>query len=329
MKIARLFAAAAVSASLVGVAPQAIAVQAPASPVSPAVSGAVLPAATSADSAAAQQILTRVNELRQSSGLQPLTRLVVLDDVAQDWSGQMAGENNMYHRPNLRAAFPSGWTWVAENVAMNGNGLSGTDLGNALFEQWVSSPGHYQNMVDRNATAIGIGIARSSNGSIYATQNFAAYPGDVQAGFEVSGGDSSSSPSTTPSNSGAPGGGASTEAAQPAPEVSPTPDATASATPDATATATATATPSASASATASATPVPAPTGGSADSVGAPSTGSEVVAAPEPATTPRSAQERLLGMLGMTGANATLVLFAIITLGVGGVVLILRRGLRD
>ena len=247
MKIARLFAAAAVSASLVGVAPQAIAAQAPASPVSPAVSGAVLPAATSADSAAAQQILTRVNELRQSSGLQPLTRLVVLDDVAQDWSGQMAGENNMYHRPNLRAAFPSGWTWVAENVAMNGNGLSGTDLGNALFEQWVNSPGHYQNMVDRNATAIGIGIARSSNGSIYATQNFTAYPGDVQAGFEVSGGDSSSSPSTTPSNSGAPSGGTSTEAAQPAPEVSPTPDATASATPDATATATATATPSASA----------------------------------------------------------------------------------
>ena len=175
MKIARLFAAAAVSASLVGVAPQAIAAQAPASPVSPAVSGAVLPAATSADSAAAQQILTRVNELRQSSGLQPLTRLVVLDDVAQDWSGQMAGENNMYHRPNLRAAFPSGWTWVAENVAMNGNGLSGTDLGNALFEQWVSSPGHYQNMVNRDVNSIGIGFAQSSTGIWYATMNLGIY----------------------------------------------------------------------------------------------------------------------------------------------------------
>lgn len=329
MKIARLFAAAAVTATLVGITPQAVAAQAPASPVSPGAARVLLPAATSADSAAAQQILTRVNELRQSSGLKPLTRLVELDDVAQDWSGQMAAESNLYHRPNLRNAFPSGWTWVAENIAMNGFGLSGADLGNALFQQWVDSSGHYQNMVDRNATAIGIGIARSSNGSIYATQNFAAYPDDIQAGFEVSGGDSSSSsPSTTPGSSVAPSGGTSTEAAQPAPEASPTPDATPTTAP--TSTAAPTATPSAPTSATATPAPAAAPTGGTADSVGAPSTGSEVVAAPEePVSTPRSTQERLLGMLGMTGANATLVLFAIITLGVGGVVLILRRGLRD
>ncbi|WP_125898933.1 CAP domain-containing protein [Actinomyces gaoshouyii] len=328
MKIAHLFAAAAVTASLVGTTPQAVAVQAPVSPVSPGAAGVLLPAATSVDSAAAQQILARVNELRQSIGLKPLTRLVALDDVAQDWSGQMAAENNLYHRPDLRNAFPSGWTWVAENIAMNGNGLSGAELGNALFQQWANSSGHYQNMVDRNATAIGIGIARSSNGSIYATQNFAAYPDDIQAGFEVSGGGSSISPSAAPNNSGAPSGGTSTEAAQPAPGASPTPDA--AATPDATATAAPAATPSASASATATAAPVAVPSGGTTDSIGAPSTASEVVAAPaEPASTPRSTQERLLGMLGMTGANATLVLFAIITLGVGGVVLILRRGLRD
>ncbi|WP_366180633.1 CAP domain-containing protein [Actinomyces timonensis] len=328
MKIARPIAAAAVTASLVGIAPQAVAAQAPVPPVSPGASGVLLPAATSADSAAAQQILTRVNELRQSVGLKPLTRLVVLDNVSQEWSGRMAAESDLYHRPNLRDAFPSGWTWVAENIAMNGKDLSGADLGNALFQQWVDSPGHYQNMVDRNATAIGIGIARSANGSVYATQNFAAYPDDVQAGFEVSGGGSSSSPSKTPRSSGAPRGGAPAETAHPEPEASPTPDAVA--TPDATATADPTATPSASASATATAAPVAVPSGGTTASAGAPSTASEVVAAPaEPVSTPRSTQERLLGKLGMTGANATLVLFAIVTLGAGGVVLILRRGLRD
>ncbi|QKD80448.1 CAP domain-containing protein [Actinomyces marmotae] len=328
MKIARLFAAAAVTASLVGITPQAVAAQAPASPVNPGAAGVLLPAATSADSAAAQQILTRVNELRQSSGLKPLTRLVELDNVSQEWSGQMAAEGNLYHRPNLRNAFPSGWTWVAENIAMNGKGLSGVELGNALFQQWVDSPGHYQNMVDRNATAIGIGIAESADGSIYATQNFAAYPDDVQAGFKVSGGGSASSPSTTPNGSGAPSGGASAEAVQPAPEVSPTADATAA--PDATAAAAPTAAASASARATATAAPVAVPSSGATAPIGAPSTASEVVAAPaEPVSTPRSTQERVLGKLGMTGANATLVLFAIITLGAGGVVLILRRGLRD
>jgi len=120
----------------------------------------------------ADTVLNKVNELRSSKGLQPVTRYQELDAVAQDWSEQQAAANNMSHRPDFTSVYPQGWTTGSENVAWR---TAGGDTGAQIFEQWRKSPGHYKNMTDPDVNSIGIGFAQTSDGKWYATQNFAAY----------------------------------------------------------------------------------------------------------------------------------------------------------
>ena len=120
----------------------------------------------------ADTVLTKVNELRASLGLQPVTRYQELDVVAQEWSEHQASTNTMEHRPDFTSAYPSGWTTGSENVAWR---TDGGDVGALIFDQWLNSPGHYQNMVNPDVNSIGIGFAQTSDGRWYATQNFAAY----------------------------------------------------------------------------------------------------------------------------------------------------------
>jgi len=142
-------------------------------PAGPPAAAAAVPAQVSADGAQyANTVLNKVNELRSSLGLQPVTRYQELDTVAQDWSEQQAAANNMSHRPDFTSAYPAGWTTGSENVAWR---TAGGDTGALIFDQWLNSPGHYKNMTDPNVNSIGIGFAQTSDGRWYATQNFAAY----------------------------------------------------------------------------------------------------------------------------------------------------------
>jgi putative cell wall-binding protein len=119
-------------------------------------------------------ILQQTNELRASQGLPALRLNAALNDIAQDWSEQQAAAMAMSHRPNFAASYPGGWTRAAENVAA-GYGAS------QVVAAWANSPGHRANLLSSN-TDIGIGIAASSTGRLFYTQNFARYgaaPPDV------------------------------------------------------------------------------------------------------------------------------------------------------
>ena len=171
MNIKRVIAAAALTVVPLTVSSTALA--APAAPQGAPAAAAAVPAQASADGAQyANTVLNKVNELRSSLGLQPVTRYQELDTVAQDWSEQQAAANNMSHRPDFTSAYPAGWTTGSENVAWR---TAGGDTGALIFDQWLNSPGHYKNMTDPNVNSIGIGFAQTSNGRWYATQNFAAY----------------------------------------------------------------------------------------------------------------------------------------------------------
>ena len=122
----------------------------------------------------AETILAKVNALRVSKGLQPVTRFVELDSVSQDWSEQMAASRKMEHRPDFIKSYPAGYQSGSENIAWRSGG---GDVGAGFYEQWLNSPGHYANMVDPAANAIGIGVAQDPvSGTWYGTQNFAQYP---------------------------------------------------------------------------------------------------------------------------------------------------------
>ncbi|RRD50947.1 CAP domain-containing protein [Arachnia propionica] len=139
----------------------------------PMTAPAVLPMEGNTTESWARTILDKVNELRSSQGLSPVTRYQELDAVAVDWSQQMAARATLEHRPNFSSHYPAGFTYAAENVAMHGG--SG-DMGTKMFELWRDSPGHYANMVNPEINSIGIGLAFDSvNNAWYATQNFAAY----------------------------------------------------------------------------------------------------------------------------------------------------------
>ena len=171
MNIKRVIAAAALT--VVPLTASSAALAAPAAPQGAPAAAAAVPAQVTSEGAQyADTVLNKVNELRSSLGLQPVTRYQELDAVAQDWSEQQAAANNMSHRPDFTSVYPKGWTTGSENVAWR---TAGGDTGALIFDQWFNSPGHYKNMTDPNVNSIGIGFAPTSDGRWYATQNFAAY----------------------------------------------------------------------------------------------------------------------------------------------------------
>ena len=171
MNIKRVIAAAALT--VVPLTASSAALAAPAAPQGAPAAAAAVPAQVTSEGAQyADTVLNKVNELRSSLNLQPVTRYQELDAVAQDWSEQQAAANNMSHRPDFTSAYPAGWTTGSENVAWR---TAGGDTGALIFDQWLNSPGHYKNMTDPNVNSIGIGFAPTSDGKWYATQNFAAY----------------------------------------------------------------------------------------------------------------------------------------------------------
>ena len=171
MNIKRVIAAAALT--VVPLTASSAALAAPAAPQGAPAAAAAVPAQVTSEGAQyADTVLNKVNELRSSLNLQPVTRYQELDAVAQDWSEQQAAANNMSHRPDFTSAYPSGWTTGSENVAWR---TAGGDTGAQIFNQWLNSPGHYKNMTDPDVNSIGIGFAQTSDGRWYATQNFAAY----------------------------------------------------------------------------------------------------------------------------------------------------------
>ena len=184
MKMTRLFAGALLAAVSLVAAPAAQAATGSDAPQT-ASQAVVAPAAVTQDGAAySQTIFNKVNELRISLGLKPVTRYAQLDAIAQDWAQHMASQNTMTHRPHFSDGYPSGWSTASENVAMRGGSALSGDVGAQIFEQWLHSPGHYANMVAPDANALGIGMAyNSSTKSWYATQNFGGYQNPGGAGL--------------------------------------------------------------------------------------------------------------------------------------------------
>lgn len=119
------------------------------------------------------QMVASVNSYRAAAGLPPLTRCPTLDAAAQSHSQDQANRNTMSHtggdgsnitiRAN-RAGY-TGWTGLAENVAYGQGDV------NTVITAWTNSAGHRANILGAY-THVGVGLAGSSNGTPYWTQDF-------------------------------------------------------------------------------------------------------------------------------------------------------------
>src|SRR2546429_7762148 len=127
----------------------------------------VIPVAASAVPAhadsVADQFLAKINDLRASKGLGTLRMDGALTGFAQDWSDHMASVNALSHNPAL-ASSPGSWTKAGENVGV------GPEV-DALFDAFVASPHHYENLVDPAFTIVGIGVTVRPDGVMYTTHD--------------------------------------------------------------------------------------------------------------------------------------------------------------
>ncbi|KAJ1973125.1 hypothetical protein H4R33_007008 [Dimargaris cristalligena] len=104
------------------------------------------------------RMLDLVNNVRNQHGLRPLHLLGSLNADAKDHSLYQADINSVTHDDNRGGGAdrlvreyglqPQYW---AENVALNHGGEEGA------FETWMNSPGHRANILNPQATHMGIG----------------------------------------------------------------------------------------------------------------------------------------------------------------------------
>ena len=312
MNIKRVIAAAALT--VVPLTASSAALAAPAAPQGAPAAAAAVPAQVTSEGAQyADTVLNKVNELRSSKGLQPVTRYQELDAVAQDWSEQQAAANNMSHRPDFTSVYPQGWTTGSENVAWR---TAGGDTGAQIFEQWRTSPGHYKNMTDPDVNSIGIGFAQTSDGKWYATQNFAAYNvsnSTLTPSTTTTTNTTTTKSNTPPSTTNTPPTGSTVPSPTPTPETTPSTPSTSTTPPAPVATPTAeTTTPAATPTPSAPATTVTTETGTPAKPSATP-----VVTAPR--TTPTKPA------LATTGPSIAVAVVAAGLLGSGAVLVMRRR----
>ena len=132
------------------------------------------PAAVSAPTSPAQQVVDLANARRAQSGLPALSVSGALSNAAQAHAADQASVSRMSHAGTDGSDLPArldrvGYRWSTwgENVAA-GYGDAG-----AVVNGWMNSSGHRANILNGNFTQIGIGLAYSPNGTPYWTMDLA------------------------------------------------------------------------------------------------------------------------------------------------------------
>ena len=131
------------------------------------------------------EFLRIINEYREANGAPCLTPSPTMNDAATYLSGAMGEQGFFDHNEppcddagdictgrdpfdRITAFGHTEWTTAAENIA------AGNASAAATFEQWRTSPGHNENMLDDGFTSIGIGRVYVENSYFgwYWTNNF-------------------------------------------------------------------------------------------------------------------------------------------------------------
>ena len=123
------------------------------------------------------EISDLINEERRRKGLDDLVWDERLAQIARNYSRKMASESFFSHYDSdghsvvdrVRNSGVRGWSKIGENLFYCA-GYS--EIDSLAVRGWMNSPEHRRNILDRQFTATGIGIARSRNGQVYITQVF-------------------------------------------------------------------------------------------------------------------------------------------------------------
>ncbi|WP_295796830.1 CAP family protein [Mucilaginibacter sp.] len=125
-------------------------------------------------SADAQKVLDHHNLVRKEVGVPPLTWSKELAAYAQQWADHLASTNTFSHRPNNQNG---------ENIFMGSGSYTPMDASLSWYSEikdykygkftGSGGVGHYTQMIWKNTTQVGLGVAIASNGDIYVVANYA------------------------------------------------------------------------------------------------------------------------------------------------------------
>lgn len=113
-----------------------------------------------------QEFVAKINQLRASKGLATLEVNAELTNEARAWADVMRGAGKIFHSSNLAGGITADWQKLGENVGVGGTVQS-------LFDAFVASPKHYENLVDPAYRFIGIGVVWDGN-RMFTTHRFMA-----------------------------------------------------------------------------------------------------------------------------------------------------------
>ncbi len=124
------------------------------------------------------EILGLVNRLRARGGLMPLKFSPRLAVIARGHSYDMAMRHYLAHNSpdgvapaDRLSGVGIGFRAVGENIYMDDDADS-AGVPRRVMEGWLKSPEHLANIISAKFTETGVGIAQSSDGSTYVTQDF-------------------------------------------------------------------------------------------------------------------------------------------------------------
>lgn len=116
-------------------------------------------------------LLTLMNQARVASGLPAMVSDSALADTSRAWSSNMAGQNRLFHDPNLAGVatmVEPAWRSVGENV---GAGYSASQLHDAF----MASTAHRANIMSGRFNRVGIGVVHAA-GKVWVTVRFLEGP---------------------------------------------------------------------------------------------------------------------------------------------------------
>ena len=126
-----------------------------------------------ADDKLEKEVVTLVNQERAKQGLAALKDNSEVSNVARTKSEDMRDKNYFSHTSptygspfDMMKKFGITYTAAGENIAM------GQPTAASVMNAWMNSPGHKANILSKDFTEIGVGVAKDKNGTIYWTQQF-------------------------------------------------------------------------------------------------------------------------------------------------------------
>lgn len=120
-----------------------------------------------------QQVIDLVNKQRAANGLSMLTGNWELCRVARYKSQDMINKNYFAHQsPTYGSPFDMMESFGIRFSAGGENIAYGQRTPQEVMNSWMNSPGHRSNILSPTYNQIGVGVAKSSNGTYYWTQMF-------------------------------------------------------------------------------------------------------------------------------------------------------------